>query len=208
MPRPPGGLSPEIVVVVLAAGEGRRLGLGPKAHVLLGGEALLARVVRSCREAGLTRAWVVGSPGDIRITAACDALAVEVVINPQPELGMASSVHVGLREAQRQRAGGALVFPVDHPLVRASTIARLADALQDDAWVRPLHARRRGHPIALGAALVSRLLALDPRTPLREALEAAGARGVDVPCDDPATLEGVNTPADLERATMVMRTWE
>lgn len=186
-----------IGVVVLAAGEGRRLGLGAKAHVRLRGETFLARVVRSCREAGLGPAWVVGRATDALLPAACDALAIRRVDNPRPELGMSSSIHVGLRAAQRESLGGVLVFPVDHPLVASRTLLRLARAAHDDAWVRPLHAGRHGHPVLLGPALVSKLLAFSPTMPLRDALRAAGARAVDVPCDDAATLDSVNTPADL-----------
>lgn len=184
---------------MLAAGEGRRLGLGPKAHVVLGGETLLARVVRTCREAGLDRIWVVGSPTDAKMQAACTTLATRLVVNPEPELGMTSSVHVGLRAAQTDLVGGVLVFPVDHPLIRAGTLTSLIAALREDACVRPLRAGRHGHPILLGAAILPRLLALGPETPLRDSLQTIGAHGIDVPCDDDATLDGVNTPTELRR---------
>ena len=58
-------------VVVLAAGSGSRLGLGPKAHVVLGDETFLSRIVRSCREAELGPVLVVGGQGDARIADAC-----------------------------------------------------------------------------------------------------------------------------------------
>lgn len=189
----------DIGVVVLAAGEGRRLGLGPKAHVRLGDETFLARIVRTCRLAELQHIWVVGSALDTKLKAVCQALGVEPVLHPRPELGMFSSVRVGLRAALPDCAGGVMIFSVDLPLVRASTLVNLAGALQDDACVRPLHATRHGHPIAVGAALGAKLLTSDPSMTLRDALAAAHARTVDVPCDDRATLDNVNTLADLTR---------
>ena len=59
----------DVAVVILAAGSGRRLGLGPKAHVELRGESFLSRVVDTCRGAGLGPTWVVGSVDDGRIAA-------------------------------------------------------------------------------------------------------------------------------------------
>jgi nicotine blue oxidoreductase len=187
-------------IIVLAAGEGRRLGLGPKAHVRLGGATFLERVVRTCRDAEISGIWVVGSPTDARMATACAALAVRLAINAQPELGMSSSVQVGLRAAHADCPRGVFVFPVDHPLVRVSTLDALAAALDDDACVRPRSAGQHGHPILLGAAVVARLIAVERREPLRDALARVAPRFVDVPCDDDATVQGVNTPAELELA--------
>lgn len=195
----------ELAVVVLAAGEGRRLGLGPKAHVPLGDESFLAHIVRGCREAGLDRLWVVGSALDTTMAAACSALSVELLLNPQPERGMSSSVQLGLRAAQREGPRGVVVFPVDLPLVSARTLTSLIAALHDDACVRPLHAGRHGHPIVLGTNLAAKLVAVDASIPLRDALDAVGALMIDVPCDDPATLDDVNTPADLGRLQQLPR---
>ncbi len=185
--------------IVLAAGEGRRLGLGPKAHVDLGGATFLERVVRTCRDAGIDRVWVVGRPTDTRIEPACEALSVALVVNPEPERGMSSSVHVGLRAAQDAGMLGVVVFPVDHPLVRTDTVANLMAAVREDAYARPVHGGRHGHPVVLGAAVITGLLAHDLRPSLRDALGALGARRIDLAVEDAGTVDGVDLAADLAR---------
>ncbi len=190
----------DVGVLVLAAGEGRRLGLGPKAHVRLGEETFLERVVCTSREAGLDRIWAVGSPTDSLLPAACAGLRIHYVLNPTPALGMSSSIHTGLAAALAETRRALLIFPVDVPLVRANTLVALLAAEHADSCARPLHDGHHGHPILLGAALAARVLALGPDTPLRDALASLRATLIDVPVDDAATLQNVNTPEDLATA--------
>jgi CTP:molybdopterin cytidylyltransferase MocA len=191
-----------IGVIILAAGSGKRLGHGPKAHVLLGEESFLSRVVRCCREARLGAIWVVGSAHDERIEPACAKLAVPLVVNRDPERGMASSVWLGLAAASDSHLHGVLVFPVDLPLVAPGTARAVARELRADesAWARPAFGGAHGHPIGISAPLVARLLAQPPAGSLRDALSSAAATAVDVPCDDPAILADIDLPSDLAAA--------
>jgi CTP:molybdopterin cytidylyltransferase MocA len=197
--KPDDGLA-RVAVVILAAGSGRRLGLGPKAHVVLGGGTFLDRIVRTCRKAGLGTIYVVGSAADARIDAVCASLQVRLVVNPEPARGMSSSVAVGL-EAVRVEANAlaTLVFPVDFPLVRENTLRLVALALEPDreSWSRPLFDGEGGHPIAIDARLVARVLALGPHVPLRDALHTLGVPSTDVTCDDAGVVSDVDLPEDL-----------
>jgi CTP:molybdopterin cytidylyltransferase MocA len=199
--------TPEVCVLILAAGSGRRLGLGPKAHVVLGEETFLARVVRTCREARLGPIRVIGSVHDTSIIRACVELGVLLTTNAKPERGMSSSVHAGLLAARDDGlADGALVFPVDFPLVTAPTVELLRLALLDrrDVWARPIFDGRSGHPVAIGAELILRLLAMGD-APLRDALKATGATIVEVPCDDGGVVADIDIPNDLVAARAAMQ---
>jgi len=193
---------PSVAAIVLAAGSGRRLGRGPKAHVLLGGATFLARVVGALHDAEVTPVHVVGSTHDPSIRAASLALGAHLVLNPQPERGMSSSVHVGLCQAlEDDSVQGVLVMPVDLPLVRVATLRLLAGSVGEDGTsmcARPVFEGTNGHPIALSRALALAVARGDPTTPLRDAL--LGVRTVDVACDDPGILHDVDHPEDLERA--------
>jgi CTP:molybdopterin cytidylyltransferase MocA len=193
----------ELAAVVLAAGSGGRLGLGPKAHVLLDGETFLSRIIRSCSDGGVVRVHVVGSVHDPKIAGSCSDLGVSLVSNPAPERGMWSSVLLGLRAAiDGGAAAGVIVFPVDVPLVTGETVGAVAGAIANKrgAWARPVLAGHGGHPIAIGAALAMRVLASSTSTSLRDALRDLGATPVDVPVDDPAITMDVDVAADLAAA--------
>jgi CTP:molybdopterin cytidylyltransferase MocA len=189
-------------VVLLAAGSGRRLGCGPKAHVAIAGATFLERIVRSSREAGIEEVFVVGSHEDAVMPKACEALGVRLAINDDPSRGMSSSVHAGLLMMTTARPPtGALVWPVDVPLVRATTLRLLTQALggAHDASVHPVYRSASGHPVGLGRDVVLQL-AKTLVLPLRDALIALRARRVDVPCDDAGVVTDVNTPKDLAEA--------
>jgi len=212
--------SVRVAVVVLAAGSGRRLGLGPKAHVMLGEMTFLSRILRACHDARLGQAYVVRSLDDDRLAPLGDdsihgglsidsdavpnapPMSVRVVTNEDPARGMSSSVHEGLAAAARDGAAGVLVFPVDIPLVHAATLRLLAATIegQPGAWARPLFDGKGGHPVALGALLVRRVLARGPATPLRDALREEAAPAIEVACDDAGVLEDIDLPDDLARA--------
>jgi molybdenum cofactor cytidylyltransferase len=173
---------------------------------LLRDRSFLLRIVASCRDAGLGAIYAVGSPDDPRIEAACAELGARLVLNVDPARGMSSSVHAGLLEVVRGAAtSGVVIFPVDLPLVRADTVGLVAHAAvaRPDAWARPLFEGASGHPVALGARLVPRILDAGPSVPLRDALRAIDAPGLDVACDDPGVVADVDDREDLARARAV-----
>ena len=72
-----------------------------------------------------------------------------LVVNPRPELGMFSSIQLGV--AASAGCSGLLIVPVDHPFVAVSTYLLLAQAfLQNpDAIIKPACDGRSGHPIII-----------------------------------------------------------
>ncbi len=114
------------------------------------------------------------------------------------ELGPAGSIAAAARLRQCRR-GTVLITPVDCPPVSrwcvAVLVARLARERRTAA-VRPLFDGRRGHPVALRAAVLERYRRRHP-PPLRELLRFYRSRTVDVPVTEAGVLLDVNTPAQL-----------
>jgi len=192
-----------MISVILAAGAGRRLGGVAKALLRReDGQTFLAAIAATGRQAGVIgEIVVVADPHRTAVVAEAERLGMPWVCNPHPEHGMGSSVAVGFAEAMARHGGetAALLWPVDHPCVAASTIARLRAALGASAAVVPTVDGRGGHPVAVARRLwepLSRCAAL-PRgaqTVLREhhsgvvRLEVGDrqvVRDVDVPADAP-----------------------
>src|SRR5207244_5630298 len=100
-----------------------------------------------------------GGAGDIVVVAGADVTAVRaalppgrtipLLLNPAPERGQLSSLKVALRHvrAALPDAGAIVMALVDHPAVRASTVAGLIAAASDAAIVVPTYGGRRGHPV-------------------------------------------------------------
>jgi molybdenum cofactor cytidylyltransferase len=187
-------------LVVLAAGEGRRLG-GPKA--LLTWPLLPQRWL-----VPLAVAHVESRPECGRILCVTRPEVAAVLRRHAPTTW---SARVRLVEATPPDPAGSLaaaallvddevvlVTPVDVPPASAAVVAALVDALADPAVLaaRPLHAGRRGHPVALRGAPLARYRDPEP-PPLRDFLRGLGAAVADVPVDDPQILVDIDSADDL-----------
>ncbi|MEZ4335048.1 MAG: nucleotidyltransferase family protein [Sandaracinaceae bacterium] len=189
------GESPRIGGVVLAAGASRRAGT-VKALASIDGEAFVARAVRTLREGGCDEVVVVvGPPHAERVTAAVEG--ARVVENPAPAQGMLSSLQVALDD----RWEAAVVSLVDHPRVRIETVRALIAAFgaSDAELVRPVFEGRGGHPYVVARRVFAALRAGDPAIGPRP-IYAACAR-LDVPVDDPAVREDLDTAEAIATVT-------
>ncbi|HVL48986.1 MAG TPA: NTP transferase domain-containing protein [Candidatus Thermoplasmatota archaeon] len=185
----------KVASIVLAAGASRRMG-SPKALLDFGGERALARVVRIARATGADPVVVVLATDTLPIvSAALPDLPATLVENPATGAGRTGSLLRGLAVAP---AGPVFVHPVDHPLVRASTLDALVVGLGTHEVARPVHAGARGHPILLSASAANAARRLHPATPLKELVGALDA--VDVEVDDPGVLENIDTPEAYAKA--------
>jgi CTP:molybdopterin cytidylyltransferase MocA len=114
--------------VVLAAGASTRLG-EPKQLVVIGGETLLERAVRTARAAGCAPVVVVLGAAAERIRAACELGDAAVVLNHGWDEGMASSVRVGLTACCGDDVGtgvdGVVLMTCDQPAVTAEHLRAL-----------------------------------------------------------------------------------
>ncbi|HSD27588.1 MAG TPA: nucleotidyltransferase family protein [Vicinamibacteria bacterium] len=187
-----------VLAIVLAAGEGRRMG-GPKALLRLGETTFLAHACRLLARPGVSSVIAVLGAEAERVRAKAGLPAdVKVVVNERWPEGMLSSVWRGLDAAEA--ADAVLLHPVDHPLVHASTVDRVVQALASSAAIAvPTWEGRRGHPGGFHRSVFPELRAASPDRGARAVLAADPARVVHVP-GDAGCVAGIDTPADYERA--------
>ncbi len=152
--------------VILAAGASTRLGR-PKQLILLNGEALLHRTARLAIEAGCSPIFVVlGFEAD-RMRGQLDGLPVEIVINPQWEEGMGSSLRSGITALcqTRPESGGVLVLVCDQPRLSRDHLRDLLNRHQANrpnrgiAITASAYGGRSGVPAVFSASLYPELLA-------------------------------------------------
>jgi len=189
-----------VVAVVLAAGEGRRIG-GPKALLRLGEETFLARACGLLARPGVAAVVAVLGAEAERVRADGGLPAdVTAVVNERWREGMLSSVWRGLDAAEAADADAVLLHPVDHPLVQPATVDRVVQALAASAAIAvPTWDGHRGHPGGFHRSVFAELRAAPPGRGARAVLAADPARVAHVP-GDPGCVAGVDTPAGYERA--------
>jgi CTP:molybdopterin cytidylyltransferase MocA/SAM-dependent methyltransferase len=126
---PHGAGADQVAAVVLAAGAGSRFG-GGKLLAPIDGRPLLQHVLDRVAAAGLTSVVVVLGRDATTIESAIDWRGERRVRNPDPELGLSSSVKVGVA-ALDPSVETALIVLGDQPMLPARAIRALLDADPD-----------------------------------------------------------------------------
>ena len=172
--------------VILAAGAGARLGGVAKA--LLGQPTFLARIIATAQADDVV--VVVGPPFGDAVAAEAARLGARAIVNPEPARGMASSIALGFAAV-----GGdaAWLWPVDHPHVRAATLAALAAALPGHDVARPRYHGRGGHPPLVAARVWPALATM--ATTARDVFATVDVCDVEV--DDAGCVRDIDSPEDL-----------
>ena len=186
--------------LLLAAGSGSRLGLGPKALLPLQGRLLVEHAVDVLRAGGCRRVVVVLGSGADEVRARADLAGCEVVRNPDWESGMGSSLRAGLA-ALAADSPAALVSLVDTPGVTPEAVARLLRAYRGGAQLAAAaYGGKRAHPVLIGSRFWPEAI--------RGAVGDAGARALLaahapeltlVECGDVARPDDIDTPEAWSR---------
>ncbi len=188
----------QIAGVLLAAGEGSRLG-GPKALVELGGVRLVDRGVALLRDGGASPVVVVTGAADVEL------LGVITVHNPDWRSGMASSLAAGLA-ALPESCEAAVIALVDQPLVGPAAVQRLIAAYL--AGARLAVATYQGeprNPVLLARGDWAGVLALAAGdVGARPYLRAHPDLVTAVECGDTGSADDVDTPGDLARVGRIV----
>ncbi|MGD1146788.1 MAG: NTP transferase domain-containing protein [Thermoanaerobaculaceae bacterium] len=187
-------MAASVAGLILAGGAGTRFG-GPKAFGRLpDGRSFLAACADTLAAAGVSPVLATLPVA----TAPAGEHGLEVLPLPATGLPMFESLRIGLgRLLGDIRWDRVVVFPVDHPLVRAETVRTLA-ATGTVAAI-PVHRGKRGHPVMLARAVAEQVVAgALPGPTLREVLHAVGT--VDVAVDDPGVTANCNMPEALAAA--------
>ena len=135
-----------VAAVVLAAGEGRRMG-GPKALARLGDTTFVSAAASRLARAGVAhRIVVIGADAERVLATAELPAAVTVVTNTRWGEGMLTSVWAGLDAAQALAAEAVLIHPVDNPLVAPETVDAVVAALASGARIAVPEPRGSARP--------------------------------------------------------------
>jgi molybdopterin-guanine dinucleotide biosynthesis protein A len=192
---------PRFLATALAGGRSRRFGRD-KAVEEIDGVSLVERAVRTLNE--VASEVVVISGRDLGVDVAC-------LPDLRIDTGPLAGIETALSRARDLGMDAALVLACDMPLVRATTMRALADAVAGGSVAAVAVGRdqagSRGSFEPLCAAYRTELLA-DASALLDDGVHAAGALfervgGARVECPSEELLN-VNTPADADAAAAAL----
>ena len=147
--------------VLLAAGEGRRLGGQPKALIEVGGETLIHRNLRVLREAGVNELVVVTGHFEEQLAPLLENVDLLRVKQPGEDHTQSDSLRLGVA-ALTAGVDAVMVLPVDMPLLTCTDLVALIGAYQNAAkhieFVGPLVGSQPGNPVLFSRKIAASIV--------------------------------------------------
>jgi CTP:molybdopterin cytidylyltransferase MocA len=199
-----GGLYPRLALgaVVLAAGEGRRMGGIAKPLIRLQGVPLINRQLVALSGAGVDEVVVVTGHCAAAVGASIEAFPVTLAHNPDyAACGQQGSVRCGLA-ALSARLDAVLVVLADQPLIGAADLVELISAFKKRSHghvVVPVVAGARGNPIVLDATACAEILASGRNLGCRHLVERNPELVFAYETANSRFVTDLDTPDDLRR---------
>ena len=151
---------PMIPVIILAAGESKRMGK-PKQLMPLGRITILEQTVDNFLSSEVSEVVVVlGHRAEEMVNLIASRL-VTVAVNPAYRKGMSTSIAAGLGLIS-DKAQGVMLALADQPFIDSQTINRLVEAFgaHSKGITIPIYQGRRGHPVIFDIKYKEELLRL------------------------------------------------
>ena len=132
-----------------------------------------------------------------------DALGYEVVMNRDPDRGIASSIRLGLHvwAAGGMQGNGVLFGVSDQPWLRARSVERMLEAFRSapDRIVRLEKDGREGNPVLFPVSLCAELMHLEGDVGGKRVLARYPGLVLPVEAEEEAELADCDAPDDLQR---------
>jgi molybdenum cofactor cytidylyltransferase len=176
----------------------RRMGT-PKQLLRIGSETILERTLNNVRASNVSEIiLVLGYAADeVRKTVAMQGL--KVVINPDYQQGMGTSLRSGLA-AVGLDATAALIVLADQPWVSPETFNRLIEGHQErkPQIIIPMYKGFRGNPVLLDRSVFAEVQALKGDVGCRGIFGDHTEDILKLPVDDPGILLDIDSHDDLK----------
>jgi molybdenum cofactor cytidylyltransferase len=194
--------------IILAAGLSTRLLGQKKIWIDVNGAPLISWALRACLASGLQSVTVVLGPSEEAAGTKEPMLSaprLKVVINPRPEVGMSSSVNVGLSAIDPSVAGAAIILG-DQPLITSDVIDRLVQAFTDNPEhiVAPFIRGRRTTPVVLPASLFPEVMRITGDVGARSVVNRHEDRVLGLEMSDVYDDTDLDTLDDLMKIRQIM----
>jgi molybdenum cofactor cytidylyltransferase len=188
-----------VVGIVLAAGEGSRMGR-TKQLLPFRGKTILQWVVDNALAASLHRVVVVLGHEADTLAPLLAGRDVDVVVNPDYRLGQSTSLKAGL-SALTDETEAALFILGDQPLVSPRIMDAILAAYEasPSPIVLPVFEGRRGNPVLFSRETFPRIAALTADQGARPLFAEYEGRILPVEVSDPAIHLDIDTAEEYER---------
>ena len=169
----------------------------PKQLLRIGEETILAKTLESIRASSAGEIILVLGHAADEIAKTVATQDLKIVINPDYQQGMGTSLRSGLAAVS---AEAALIVLADQPWIRAETLNRLIECHQErkPQIMIPTYKGFRGNPVLLDRSVFAEVQALNGDVGCR-AIFGDHTEGIlKLPVDDPGILLDIDSRNDFE----------
>jgi molybdenum cofactor cytidylyltransferase len=197
-----------VTAVILAAGEGQRMGSVTKQLLPWGTTTVLGRTIANTQASDVHDLVVVTGHQAAAVSAVAQAAGVETVYNPNYATGeMLSSLKTAVAQLPAY-IQAVLVMLADQPLVGPEIINQLLSAYWrgEGDLIAPTYNGQRGNPVLIGRAYFDDLLALPAGAAPRALLQQYQERLHLLPVHSDAILIDLDRPEEYRQASSRLKT--
>ncbi|MEX0582127.1 MAG: molybdopterin-binding/glycosyltransferase family 2 protein, partial [Sneathiella sp.] len=151
-----------IAVLILAAGQSRRMGAENKLFAEIDGKPMLRHTAEQALKSKAIHVYGVTGYEKERVAALFDELGIKSFHNPDYNEGLSSSLKTGFR-ALADQYDGLLICLGDMPLVTSDLFNALIDAFDVEegrSIIVPTFQGKRGNPVLIASSFKSDILAI------------------------------------------------
>jgi molybdenum cofactor cytidylyltransferase len=183
-------------IIVLAAGASTRMGT-PKQLLSIAGIPMIRRVAQNAIDSKFSPVIVVLGPNAELICRELRALKIKVVVNPEWESGLSSSIRCGLKTllAMAPEIEGVILMLADQPNITGDSLQRFIQVKNDSCLIAAHYENTLGTPAFFPHAYFGELLQLKGKGGAKSILERHRKKVLAI--DLPEAALDIDTPRDF-----------
>jgi molybdenum cofactor cytidylyltransferase len=187
-----------ICAIILAAGKSLRMGT-QKLLLPLAEQTVIGHVADQVIKSPIRQVLVVTAEQSEQIAAALKGKRLSIVINPDFEGDMLSSIRCGLRALPGCEA--VMILLGDQPAVRSELVGELIRIYETSnaSIIVPTYRGKRGHPILFSSKYCDEVQKKFDGVGLRGLLSAHPEQVHEMKVEDEGVLADMDVPADYQR---------
>jgi len=186
--------------VILAAGEGKRMGK-VKLTLPLGDKQLIEWVLQAVKLTPLDKYFLVVRPEDKEIIKTGKKWGAKIVLNPEYKSGMSSSIQKALHLISPDELYGFFVILGDQPLINPSILYKMILAFTPNKKeiIVPFYQEKQGNPVLFDIYWKDELMMLSGDTGGRELIKAHPEKVKRFKIPDESILLDIDREEDYEK---------
>lgn len=190
-----------IAGIILGAGEGKRIGKS-KLNLPLGNKKVVEWVLQAAVQSFLNKIILVIRPNDKAMFEIGKKWEAEIVINPDFQKGMSTSIQEALKKIDLQDVEGFFLILGDQPFITSSIINQLVISFSPgkSEIVVPYYKERRGNPVLFDISWKEELMAITGDVGGRVLIKAHPERVKKVKILDEAIILDIDEEEDYLKA--------